>query len=206
MEKLELKKLLKHLYNPPSKAPVMVEVPPMNFLEINGAGKPDSHAAVQAIEALYAVAYTLKFSVRKLKSIDYPVMPLEGLWWADDMARFTMEDNANRKWTYMIMQPELITAEMVKRAVDDVRFKKNPAALPKLRFEKFDEGMSAEIMYFGPYADEGPSIQKLHDLLREKGYVFDGIRQKHHEIYLSDPRRTAPEKLKTVIRQPGRKP
>ena len=206
MEKLELKKSLKYLYNPTSKAPVMVEVPPMNFLEIDGAGKPDSPAAVQAIETLYAVAYTLKFSVRKLKSIDYPVMPLEGLWWADDMNRFLMEDKTNWKWTYMIMQPEVVTAEMVKRAVDDVRFKKNPAALPKLKFEKFDEGTSAEIMYFGPYADEGPTIKRVHDFLHENGLVFDGVKQKHHEIYLSDPRRTAPEKLKTVIRQAGRKP
>jgi hypothetical protein len=206
MEKLELKKQFKNFYNPPYKAPVLVEVPRMNFLMIDGAGKPDSPSAVQAIEALYAVAYTLKFSVRKLKSIDYPVMPLEGLWWADDMNRFMMEDKANWKWTDMIMQPDLITADMVKRAVADVRFKKNPAALPKLRFEKFDEGASAEIMYFGPYADEGPTIQRIHDFLHEKGFVFDGVKQKHHEIYLSDPRRTAPEKLKTVIRQPGRKP
>ncbi len=206
MEKLELKKTLKHLYNPPSKAPVMVEVPAMNFLMIDGSGKPDSLAAAAAIEALYAVAYTIKFSVRKLKSIDYPVMPLEGLWWADDMTRFSTEDKANWKWTYMIMQPDFVTAEIVKRAVDDVRFKKNPSALPKLKFEKFDEGTSAQIFYIGAYADEGPAIKRLHDVLHEQGYVFDGVKQKHHEIYLSDPRRTAPEKLKTVIRQPGRKP
>ena len=206
MEKLELKKTLKHLYNPPSKAPVMVEVPAMNFLMIDGSGKPDSLDAAAAIEALYAVAYTIKFSVRKLKSIDYPVMPLEGLWWADDMTRFSTEDKANWKWTYMIMQPDFVTAEIVKRAVDDVRFKKNPSALPKLKFEKFDEGTSAQIFYIGAYADEGPAIKRLHDLLHEQGYVFDGVKQKHHEIYLSDPRRTAPEKLKTVIRQPGRKP
>jgi len=206
MEKLELKKTLKHLYNPPSKAPVMVEVPPMNFLMIDGAGKPDSLAASAAIEALYAVAYTIKFSVKKLKTMDYPVMPLEGLWWADDMNKFMMEDKANWKWTYMIMQPEVVTAEMVKRAVDDVRFKKNPSALPKLKFERFEEGPSAQIFYIGPYADEGPTIKRLHDLLHEQGYVFDGVKQKHHEIYLSDPRRTAPEKLKTVLRQPGRKP
>ena len=206
MEKLELKKTLTHLYNPPSTAPVMVEVPAMNFLMIDGSGKPDSLAAAAAIEALYAVAYTIKFSVRKLKSIDYPVMPLEGLWWADDMTRFSTEDKANWKWTYMIMQPDFVTAEIVKRAVDDVRFKKNPSALPKLKFEKFDEGTSAQIFYIGAYADEGPAIKRLHDVLHEQGYVFDGVKQKHHEIYLSDPRRTAPEKLKTVIRQPGRKP
>jgi hypothetical protein len=205
MEKLDLKKDLKHLYNPPSKAPVMLEVPPMNFLAIDGKGAPDGPDAVAAIEALYPVAYTLKFTVKKTQAIDYPVMPLEGLWWADDMSRFSEDDKAAWKWTYMIMQPELITADMVKKAVEEVRRKKNPPALGKMRFEKFDEGTSAQIMYTGPYSAEGPTIRMLHDFIHGKGLVFDGLKQKHHEIYLSDPRRTAPEKLKTVIRQPARK-
>jgi len=204
MEKLDLKKELKHLYNPSTKAPVMLEVPPMNFLMVDGEGAPDGPAAMSAMEALYPLAYTLKFSVKKGLDIDYPVMPLEGLWWADDMASFT-EGNKNKwKWTYMIMQPELITAEMVRQAVVEVRRKKNPAALDKVKFEKFSEGKAAQIMYTGPYSEEGPAIKMLHDFLRGKGLAFDGHKQKHHEIYLSDPRRTAPEKLKTVIRQPAR--
>jgi hypothetical protein len=206
MEKMDLKKELKHLYSPPSNAPMMVDVPPMNFLAIEGAGNPNGPDAIAAIEALYAVAYTLKFTVKKGQAIDYPVMPLEGLWWADDMASFAMADKAAWKWTYMIMQPELITADMVKSALVEVRRKKNPAALGKMRFERFDEGKSAQIMYTGPYSAEGPTIKKLHDFLHEKGLSFDGIKQKHHEIYLSDPRRAAPEKLKTVIRQPACKP
>jgi hypothetical protein len=117
MEKLDLKKDLKHLYNPPAKAPVMVEVPPMNFLAIDGEGKPDGPAAVQAIEALYPVAYTLKFTVKKSQAVDYTVMPLEGLWWAADMSSFAMNDKAVWKWTYMIMQPDLITREMVDIAI-----------------------------------------------------------------------------------------
>jgi hypothetical protein len=206
MEKLDLKKDLKHLYNPPAKAPVMVEVPPMNFLAVDGEGKPDGPAAVQAIEALYPVAYTLKFTVKKFQAVDYPVMPLEGLWWAADMASFATNDKAAWKWTYMIMQPELITREMVDIAIAEVRRKKNPPALGKMRFERFDEGLSAQIMYTGPYSAEGPTILMVHNFLHEKGLVFDGLKQKHHEIYLSDPRRAAPEKLKTIIRQPARKP
>ena len=207
MEKLDLKKDLKHLYNPSAKAPVILEVPPMNFLAIDGAGAPDGPDAVAAIEALYQVAYTLKFSVKKGPlAIDYPVMPLEGLWWADDMSHFSTGDKARWKWTYMIMQPELITREMVDKAIAEVRRKKNPPALDKMWFESFDEGTSAQIMYTGPYSGEGPTIKMLHDFIHEKGLVFDGLKQKHHEIYLGDPRRTAPEKLKTVIRQPARKP
>jgi hypothetical protein len=206
MEKLDLKKELKHLYNPPAKAPVLLDVPPMNFLSIDGAGTPDGPDAVAAIETLYPVAYTLKFSFKTGKDIDYSVMPLEGLWWGDNMSVFTTGTKAAWKWTYMIMQPELITADMVKKAVEEVKRKKNPPALAKLKFGRFDEGTSAQIMYTGPYAEETQTIKMLHDFLHEKGLVFDGLKQKHHEIYLSDPRRTAPEKLKTVIRQPARKP
>ena len=204
MEKLDLKKEFKNLYNPPTKAPVMLDVPAMNFLAIDGKGPPDGPDAVAAIEVLYAVAYTLKFSVKKGQAIDYPVLPLEGLWWADDMAAFSEKDKSNWKWTYMIAQPELITAAMVKDAVAEVRRKKNPSALGKLRFERFAEGKAAQIMHIGPYSAEGPNIKKVHDFLHAQGLKFDGTKQKHHEIYLSDPRRAAPEKLKTVIRQPAR--
>jgi hypothetical protein len=206
MDKLDLKKELKHLYNPPSNAPVMLEVPPMNFLAIDGEGLPDGPTAQAAITALYPVSYTLKFAVKKEQAIDYPVMPLEGLWWADNMASFATGDKAVWKWTYMIMQPELVTADMVKRAVEEIHRKKNPSSLEKLRFERFKEGTSAQIMYTGPYSAEESTIRRLHAFIHEKGMVFDGLKQKHHEIYLSDPRRAAPEKLKTVIRQPARKP
>jgi hypothetical protein len=205
MEKLDLKKELKHLYNPPSKAPVLLEVPPMNFLSVDGEGSPDGPAAMQAMEALYPVAYTLKFSVRKSLAVDYAVMPLEGLWWADDMGSFISGDKQDWKWTYMIMQPDLITRQMVEQAVEEVRRQKNPAALDKMKFGRFDEGLAAQIMHIGPYSEEGPTVKMLHEFIHQKGLVFDGLRQKHHEIYLSDPRRSAPEKMKTVIRQPGRR-
>ena len=128
MEKLDPKKEFKSLYNPPSKEPVMVDVPVMNFLAVDGAGKPDGPEAVAAIETLYPVAYTLKFMVKKgPQAIDYPVMPLEGLWWADDMATFAA-DKSKWKWTYMIMQPDFITGEMVGSAIAEVKRKKS---LPK---------------------------------------------------------------------------
>jgi hypothetical protein len=133
---------------------------------------------------------------------DYVVMPLEGLWWADDMSVFNTEffekNKDDWRWTSMIMQPEFITQEMVEEAIEKVK-EKDPPALAKVRFDVFTEGLSAQIMYFGPYSEEGPTIKRMHDFIEEKGYDLQG---KHHEIYLSDPRRTKPEKLKTIIRQP----
>ena len=133
------------------------------------------------------------------KTYDYPVMALEGLWWMDDMREFSLARKDEWKWTMMMMQPDIITPDWVELARADLIKKKNPVAASKIRFEAYHEGLSAQIMYFGPYADEGPTIQRLHDFIVESGHQLRG---KHHEIYLSDPRRTAPEKLKTVIRQP----
>lgn len=152
---------------------------------------------------MYAISYAIKFSVKKDRGIDYGVMPLEGLWWADDMSLFTTSKDI-WKWTAMIMQPEYVTPAIFKSDLEQVAKKKKLPALSKARFRNFHEGKSAQIMYIGPYSDEGPTIQKIHEFLRERGYTFDGLAQKHHEIYLGDPRRTAPEKLKTIIRQPVR--
>ena len=127
-------------------------------------------------------------------------MPLEGLWWVENMEEFTIEDKESWNWTAMIMQPEFITSELIKRAMEDVEEKKNPASLSKIRFENFSERLSAQIMHIGPYgAAEGPTVERLHDFIEKSGYKK---RDKHHEIYISDVRRTRPEKLKTVIRQP----
>ena len=204
MEKLDLKKEFKALYNPPAKEPMMVDVPTMNFLAVDGKGPPDGPDAVAAIETLYGVAYTLKFTVKKgPRAIDYSVMPLEGLWWTDNMKEFSADNKAIWKWTYMIMQPKQITTDLVKQAIEEVKRKKNPAALSKLVFEPFAEGRAGQILYFGPYSEEGPTIKRLHEFIRAQGMSFDGVKQKHHEIYLGDPRRTAPERLKTIIRQPA---
>ncbi|HSD85154.1 MAG TPA: GyrI-like domain-containing protein [Anaerolineae bacterium] len=204
MPTIDLRTQFKHLYQPSAKKFSSVDVPPMNFLMIDGTGNPNtSQDFKDAMEALYGLSYTLKFGVKLGKygkrKYDYPVMALEGLWWMDDMREFSVERKDEWKWTVMIMQPDIITPDLVELARADLIKKKHPAAAPKIRFECYAEGPSAQIMYIGPFADEGPTIQRLHDFIHESGHQLRG---KHHEIYISDPRRTAPEKLKTVIRQP----
>ena len=202
MAKIDYKKELKELYNPSAKQISEVVAPKMNYLMIDGKGDPNTAKEyADAIQALYPVAYTIKFTMKKTNGFDFGVLPLEGLWWSDDMNDFINGKKDNWKWTAMIAQPEVVTRENFEEAVKEVKAKKNPAAIDKIRFEAFDEGLSAQIMHIGPYSAEGDNIKKVHDFLHENGYVFDGLKQKHHEIYLSDPRRAAPEKLKTVIRQ-----
>ena len=199
LEKIDLKKEFKSLYNPSAKEVAIVEVPQMNFLMIDGSGDPNtSQEYKDAIEALFSLSYTLKFLIKKTDKVDYSVMPLEGLWWADDMSKFA-EDKSKWKWTAMIMQPEHVTKESVAKAIEELKKKKVMPALSKIRFESFHEGSAAQIMYFGPFSNEGPTIQNIHEFIRKNNGMLTG---KHHEIYLSDPRRVASEKLKTVLRQP----
>lgn len=203
MGKVDLKKDLKHLYNPSAIEVSVVDVPPMNFLMVNGTGNPNtSQEYQQAMEALFSLSYALKFRVKKSIGVDYAVMPLEGLWWTDEPSQFSMSNKTIWKWTAMIMQPEYVAAEMVAEALDEVREKEGSPALERVRFETYHEGLSAQIMHIGPYAAEEPTIARLHNFIRGSGYEMSG---KHHEIYLNDPRRTAPEKLKTVLRQPIRR-
>jgi hypothetical protein len=129
-------------------------------------------------------------------------MPLEGIWWAKDMSSFTNGDKASWSWTAMIMQPEFITHGFYERALVEVKAKKNPPAIDKVRFEAYDEGRAAQVMYVGPYAEEGPIIQKLHEFIHELGGELEKATKHHHEIYLGDPRKADPTKLKTIIRQP----
>ncbi|MBX3082351.1 MAG: GyrI-like domain-containing protein [Anaerolineae bacterium] len=203
LTKLDLKKTFKTLYNPSAKEFSVVDVPAMNFLMIDGAGDPNTATAYkEAVEALYAASYTLKFAIKKQLGVDYPVMPLQGLWWADDMKDFLTGRREDWRWTMMIMQPEMITLAHVDAAIKDAQAKKGLPGLARLRFEPFTEGLAAQIMYFGLYRDEGPTIARLHEFIAVEGGALSG---KHHEIYLSDPRKTAPDKLKTVIRQPFRR-
>jgi hypothetical protein len=203
MAKIDFKKELKHLYNPSKTAFSVVDVPAMHFLMIDGHGDPNTAPAyAEALEALYAVAYGLKFMVKRQEGLDYVVPPLEGLWWMEDMAEFSLETKQEWDWTMMVMQPEWVTSTLVEEACTEVARKKSPVALPGLRFEPYHEGLAVQILYIGPYDEEAPTIARMHAFAEEKGYTLRG---KHHEIYLSDPRRTAPEKLKTVIRQPVRK-
>jgi hypothetical protein len=205
MPKIDFKKELGHLYRPSSREFSVVEVPPMNFLMIDGHGDPNTAPEYQsAVEALYAVAYKLKFLSKRGLDKDYVVPPLEGLWWAADMTTFTeRRDKDAWDWTMMIMQPQWISPEMVQEALSQVAKKGEQPALAQLRLESYVEGLSVQILHIGSYEDEGPTLYQMHhEFVPQHGYEMSG---KHHEIYLSDPRRTAPEKLKTVLRQPVHK-
>ncbi|MBI5679898.1 MAG: GyrI-like domain-containing protein [Methanobacterium sp.] len=205
MPKIDLKKEFKEIYTASKKQPTMVQVPKLNYLMIDGEGDPNTAPAYQeAMETLFPVSFKVKFISKKEKSQDYVVMPLEGLWWVDNMKDFSIEDKSSWKWTAMIMQPYFITKTMIKQAMEEVEEKKNPAALSRMRFESLEEGLSAQIMHIGPYAEEGPTVAALHEFIEKEGHEFDGSiqGQKHHEIYLSDVRRAKPENLKTIIRQP----
>ncbi len=199
MDKIDLKKELRTLYNPSAKEITTVDVPAMNFLLVDGEGSPSSPQFSEAIEALFSVAYTLKFMVKKGTGIDYGVMPLEGLWWVDDMTKFSPDRKDEWKWTAMIMHPKYASTDNVILAVEQVKKKKNPVALSKVRFESFKEGLAAQIMYMGPFSAEAPTIKKIHTYIQNSGHFLSA---KHHEIYLNNPATTAPEKLKTILRQP----
>jgi len=202
-EKIDLRKQLKTYYSPRARFE-FVEVPAFNFLMLDGQGNPNTSQQFQdSMQVLFSLAYTLKFHFKQKKGWDYTVMGVEGLWWADDMQNFLNGSKDTWKWTLMILQPDFITAEDVELARQQILSKKGD--LPRLddaRFETFHEGLSAQVMYTGAYADEGPTIQGLHQFIQENGCERVG---KHHEIYMSDFRRVAPEKLKTIIRQPARK-
>ena len=199
MDKIDFKKELKNLYNPSAKEVSIVEVPDMNFLMVDGEGSPASLQYIASLEAIYPVAYALKFIVKKAQGVDYGVMPLEGLWWMDDMTQFSVERKNEWKWRSMIMQPKYVTEADFKAAIEQVNKKKAPAALDKVRFECFHEGKAAQIMHIGPFSTEAANIQKIHAAIKASGHELSG---KHHEIYLNNPAKTAPEKLKTVLRQP----
>ncbi len=203
MVKIDLKKQFRDLYSASQKKITLVDVPEQKILSILGQGDPNTSIAFrEGVETLFPVAYKTKFLAKKELEQDYVVMPLEGLWWADNMDDFTTENRDGWRWKIFIVQPDFITAQLVDAAEEEVKKKKNPPALDKLRFETLHEGVCLQILHVGPYADEGPTIDKLHTFAGENGYCFDGLVQKHHEIYLSDMRRTAPEKLKTILRQP----
>jgi hypothetical protein len=203
MSKIDLVRAQPALYRPP-RTPVIVDVPEMSFLMLDGTGDPNTSAEyAAAIAALYSVSYTIKFTLRRApQGSDYKVLPLEGLWWADDVAAFGLAQKQDWRWTMMIGQPDLATPALVAQACAEVLRTKRLPAVSRVRLERFHEGRCAQVMYVGPYSEEAPTIAALHAFIRTQGYTFDGRRQKHHEIYLSDPRRTAPTKLRTVIRQP----
>jgi len=200
MPNIDLKKALKHLYQPSARDVVRVDVPAFRFLMIDGAGDPNTspHYA-RAVEALFSVSYAAKFMVKKGPSgVDYAVMPLEGLWWSDDMASFVANDRAKWRWTMMIHQPSYADDAVLHAAMADVKRRKGLAAVDLLRLETFAEGPCAQTLHVGPFTEEGPTIQRVHDFIEERG----ALAGKHHEIYLSDIRRADPSRWKTIIRQP----
>jgi len=201
MQTIDLKKQYKALYTAKVDAPARVEVPPLPYLMIDGAGDPNTAPAfAEAMQVLYSLAYTMKFEMKK-REIDYPVMSPEGLWWAEDMADFANTPKAEWLWTLMMLQPEVVTPELLAWAADEVERKKGLAAVRKARLETYDEGLSAQVLFIGPYSEEGPAIAGLHAFIAAQGCALSG---KHHEIYLSDTRRVPPEKWRTIIRQPMR--
>jgi hypothetical protein len=200
MTKIDLKKDLKQFYTASAAEIALVEVPPLRYLMAAGQGDPNTAPAFQlAAQTLFRLSYAIKFTLKKEQGVDYTVMPLEGLWDADDLTAYAQDRRGEWKWTLMIMQPEVVTPDMVAAARDVAQAQKNAPPLYDTTFARHTDGESAQILHMGPYSEEAATIARLHDFIKEKGYHLGG---RHHEIYLSDPRRTAPEKLKTIIRQP----
>ncbi len=199
--KLDLKRQHKEIYGPSAKKVSMLDLGPMSYLMVDGKGAPESAEYARAVQALFAVSYTMKFISKKgPKALDYGVMPLEGLWWADDMAHFTTgRDKSQWQWTMMIRQPDFITEADIATALTSAAKKKSPPDTSGLRLESFNEGPCAQILHIGPFEEEGPTIEHLHAEIEAAGHQLSG---KHHEVYLSDIRRAAPKKWRTILRQP----
>ena len=200
---IDYKKELKALYGGVKKQPHIIDVPPMNYLMIDGKGDPNvAQSYADAVTTLYNLAYAIRFAVKKAQDIAFTVMPLQGLWWMPEMTAFTTAPKSDWLWTMMIMQPDWITQEMIDAGIAKARGKLGDPP-PSLRLEDYDEGLSVQTMHVGPYSAEAPTIARMHnEFMPENGLVPNGH---HHEIYLGDPRKVAPEKLKTVLRQPVKK-
>jgi hypothetical protein len=187
------------LLKPAVGRPEIVDVPDFNFLMVDGQGDPNTSSEFQdAIGALYALSYGAKFALKK-SGVDTKVMPLEALWWSPGATALKMEEQGKWHWTAMILQPQPVTSEVIEKARADAMRKKPSATIAKVQFRPFREGRCAQVMHVGPYSAEKPTIEKLHAFIVAEGYKIAG---KHHEIYLGDPRRAAPEKLRTIVRQP----
>ena len=199
--KVDFKKALKQLYNPPKGSFYIVDVPQMNFLMLDGKGDPNTSLDYQqAIDALYTMSYGIKFAL-KSQGYDHIVPPLEGLWWMENMNEFSVANKNRWEWTMMIMQPEWITTEWVEKVRQDAKKKKSNDSLSEVRFDAYNEGLAVQILYTGAYENESPTIAELHRFITSNGYQTNG---KHHEIYLSDIRKTSPDRLQTILRQPIR--
>ncbi|MCD2443042.1 GyrI-like domain-containing protein [Agromyces sp. SYSU K20354] len=202
-EKYDVKRDRRELYGASARDFTIVDVPPATYLAVDGHGDPNTAPAyADAVEALFSVAYAVKFRSKQQLGRDFVVAPLEGLWRADDPESFVTRDKTAWSWTMLISQPDWIDDAMVADAVTAVRAKGERPALARLRLRELREGRSAQILHVGSYDDEAPTLARLHhEWMPQHGLTFNGD---HHEIYLSDARRTAPEKLRTILRQPVR--
>jgi hypothetical protein len=198
--RLDLRRQLRDCYSA-RPTPALVQVPDLAFLMVDGHGDPNSAPSyTEAVQALYATAYAVRFALKRgPDALDAPVMPLEGLWWVPDMATFSVEDKAAWDWTMMIALPDVVTAEAVEAARGAAARKVGAGPAGRVRLERYTEGLAAQILHVGPYSAEGPTVRRLHEFIAEQGHRLAG---KHHEIYLSDPRRGAPDRLRTIVRQP----
>ena len=188
-------------YKAPKGAFEIVDIPPLRYLMISGAGGPGAESYAQALQTLYPVAYTLKFTAKSELDRDYVVPPLQALWWAEDWEVFTTKfDKSQWLWTVMLLTPDWITQTMLEAAKAKVAHKSKPPSLENLRLEELAEGRVVQTLHIGPYSDEGPTLRDMHErFIPENGL---NMRGKHHEIYFNDFRKTAPEKLRTILRQP----
>lgn len=201
--KYDIKRDLRDVYTAPSTDFVLVEVPPIQYLAVDGAGDPNAAPAyAQAIESLFALSYAVKLESKKVLGRDYVVGPLEALWRAPDPAAFVAQEKSAWEWTAMIAQPAWVTGATVEAVRARVAGTKDLAALGRVRLMTLEEGESLQILHVGPYDDEGPTLHRLHaELMPARGLTFGGD---HHEVYLSDARRTDPARLRTILRQPVR--
>lgn len=194
---MDLKRELHALYSA-RRTPALVEVPDLSYLMVDGEGRPNTSPGwTAAIEALYATAYAAKYAVRRSGGLDFTVMPLEGLWWARDVEAFKSNDYDAWRWTLMIMQPPVVGPDIVE-AAKSTAVTKAPCA-GDVRLEALAEGTAAQVLHVGPYSEERPTVELMHAFIADSGYLPRGA---HHEIYLGDPRRAAPERLRTILRQP----
>ena len=210
METLDLRKEYQYLYKPSAKNIELVDVPRLQFVMIDGAIEPgtgpgNSPLFQENMQALYGAVYSLKFAVklRKENAVDYPVMALEGLWWVEDGV-FDIQKPGNWKYTLMIMVPSLVNGDIFADILGKLRKKKGDLpAFGRLRLDYFEEGLAVQVMHIGPYATESTTIGRMKDFMIENKLEDQvGLGAKHHEIYMGDPRRGDPEKLKTILRHP----
>ena len=206
---MTIKKQFKELYQPPAK-PVVIKVPEMIFISVSGSCDPNTCSEYkEALEILYGLSFAIKMckmnSTQPDGYFEYVVPPLEGLWYADGVSfdGLNVTDKNKFRWISMIRQPEFVTEEVFETAIAVMRKKKPQLDVSKAKLMKYDEGLCVQIMHKGAYDEEPASIMQMKQFIAENGYAEDfSDGRYHHELYLSDPRKTAPEKLKTVIRHP----